>query len=105
MPPAQASDATEMEEAVPAQGVRDLSIRANWRIIAVTLYMGISLFEYGFDKGAIAGFQAMPGFLQVFGYKSASGAWNIEVCVCLAEKWNRDLTSCRPVPSKSSRPS
>ncbi|KAK4041877.1 sugar porter family MFS transporter [Parachaetomium inaequale] len=77
MPPARATDVPEMEE-VSTQGVRDTSLRANWRIIAVTLYIGISLFEYGFDKGAIAGFQAMPGFLQVFGYQSSSGTWNIQ---------------------------
>ena len=35
--------------------------------------MDISLVEYGFDKGAIAGFQAMPGLLQVFGYESKPG--------------------------------
>jgi hypothetical protein len=39
----------------------------------------MSLFEYGYDKGAIAGFQAMPGFLQVFGYQTATGAWAIKV--------------------------
>jgi MFS transporter, SP family, sugar:H+ symporter len=78
MPPAQVSDVPDVEE-VSTQGVRDTSLRANWRTIAVTLYMGISLFEYGFDKGAIAGFQAMPGFLQIFGYQTASGGWNIHV--------------------------
>lgn len=78
MPPAQVTHAREIEE-LATQGVRDTSLRANWRIIAVTLYIGISLFEYGFDKGAMAGFQAMPGFLKVFGYQTPSGTWNIEV--------------------------
>ena len=62
-----------MEQQATREGVRDTSIRANWRILAVTLYMGISLFEYGFDKGAIAGFQAMPEFLQVFVYQIPAG--------------------------------
>lgn len=79
MSPTRATDASEKGEVGSIQGVRDLSIKANWRTIAITLYMGISLFEYGFDKGAIAGFQAMPGFLQVFGYQSANGSWNIHV--------------------------
>ncbi|CBF79152.1 hypothetical protein AN7067.2 [Aspergillus nidulans FGSC A4] len=59
------------------EGRRDTSLKANWRVFAITLYMGIALFEYGFDKGAIAGFQAMPGFLQVFGYQTESGEWDI----------------------------
>jgi SP family sugar:H+ symporter-like MFS transporter len=61
------------------EGRRDTSLKANWRVFAITLYMGIALFEYGFDKGAIAGFQAMPGFLQVFGYQTESGEWDIHV--------------------------
>lgn len=81
MPPAKLSleDGTRR---VVNDGHHDNSLRANWRILAVTLYMGISLFEYGFDKGAIAGFQAMPGFLMVFGYKTPSGKWGIHVRPC-----------------------
>lgn len=69
----------EVENQIPEEGVRDISLKANWRILAMTLYMGTALFEYGFDKGAIAGFQSMPGFLMVFGYQSSSGEWAIEV--------------------------
>ncbi|EXJ72929.1 uncharacterized protein A1O5_04078 [Cladophialophora psammophila CBS 110553] len=78
MPPASVTNVrTSLEDGAVREGVRNTSLLANWRILAVTLYMGISLFEYGFDKGAIAGFQAMPGFLQIFGYQTASGAWHI----------------------------
>lgn len=28
-----------------AQGVRDTSIKGNWRILLVTMYIGMSLFE------------------------------------------------------------
>jgi hypothetical protein len=80
MAQAMVDDVFEVEQRRPA-GVRKASLKANWRILALTLYMGISLFEYGFDKGAIAGFQAMPGFLHVFGYQSKPGAWNIRVCL------------------------
>ncbi|PGG97440.1 hypothetical protein AJ79_09201 [Helicocarpus griseus UAMH5409] len=81
MAPAQAdrsshNDGGEWQDV--GEGVRNNSLRANWRIFAVTLYMGISLFQYGFDKGAIAGFQAMPGFLQIFGYQTPSGEWAIK---------------------------
>ncbi|KAI9367628.1 general substrate transporter [Aspergillus egyptiacus] len=65
------------EQQVVGEGHRDTSLWANRRVFAVTLYLGVSLFEYGFDKGAIAGFQAMPGFLQVFGYQTESGEWDI----------------------------
>lgn len=78
MPPAQVSDFPDIEEERPVEGVRNNSLQANWRILAVSLYMGISLFEYGFDKGATAGFQAMPGFLMVFGYEK-DGEYGIKV--------------------------
>ncbi|KAJ5827168.1 sugar porter (SP) family MFS transporter [Penicillium robsamsonii] len=67
----------DREQQVFGEGRRDTSLKANWRIFAITLYLGTSLFEYGFDKGAIAGFQAMPGFLQVFGYQTLDGNWAI----------------------------
>ncbi|KAK1751470.1 general substrate transporter [Echria macrotheca] len=78
MPPAQVTDVIDGEErAVMDIGVRKTGLWANRRILLVTLYLGISLFEYGFDKGAIAGFQAMPGFLMEFGYQTPSGKWAI----------------------------
>lgn len=79
---------TETNERVEMEGGRsvglhDTSLRANWRVIAFTFYIGMSLFEYGYDKGAIAGFQAMPGFLKVFGYQNPDGTWAIEVDFCI----------------------
>ena len=81
MPPAKVTDVLDQgEQQAINRGVCKTTLRANWRILAVTLYMGMSLFEYGFDKGAIAGFQSMPGFLKVFGYQTPTGKWAIEVC-------------------------
>lgn len=60
-------------------GVRNLGLLANWRVLVFTLYLGMALFVYGYDKGAIAGFQAMPGFLEVFGYKTEEGTYAIAV--------------------------
>ncbi|KAF9886737.1 hypothetical protein FE257_011114 [Aspergillus nanangensis] len=74
MPPAQVTD--RIEEGSRGHGTHNTGLRANWRVLAISLYMGISLFGYGFDKGAIAGFQAMPGFLQIFGYETPEG-WEI----------------------------
>jgi hypothetical protein len=80
MPPANVTDILDGgEQQAINGGVRKTTLRANWRILAVTLYMGMSLFEYGFDKGAIAGFQSMPGFLKLFGYQTPGGKWAIEV--------------------------
>lgn len=80
MPRAKVTDVSdEVESQTQEGGVRDTSLKANWRILAMTLYMGAALFEYGFDKGAIAGFQSMPGFLQMFGYRTHSGKWAIDV--------------------------
>lgn len=80
MPSSKVTDVPdEVETQMQGEGVRDTSLKSNWRILAMTLYMGTALFEYGFDKGAIAGFQSMPGFLQVFGYKNNAGQWAIEV--------------------------
>lgn len=69
----------DREQQFVDEGRRDTSLKANWRIFAITLFLGTSLFEYGFDKGAIAGFQAMPGFLRIFGYQTSDGKWAIHV--------------------------
>lgn len=84
MPSAQVTDTRDPSSL--RYGRRDTSIRANWRTLAVAFYLGISLFGYGFDKGAIAGFQAMPGFLMIFGYQSPGGEWDIHVSVVSTRK-------------------
>lgn len=38
------------------------------RVIAISLLIALSQFQYGFDAAAVAGFQSMPGFLVIFGY-------------------------------------
>ena len=44
----------------------------------------LTTLQYGFDNGEINGFQAMTGFLQVFGYRDPTvhSGWNIAVCSC-----------------------
>ena len=39
------------------------------RIILICFFIAFSQFQYGYDSAAIAGFQSMPGFLEVFGYR------------------------------------
>lgn len=55
-----------------------VSIKANWRCFVACLIILISPFQYGLDFGLIGGLQAMPGFLQIFGYRAANGiGWNL----------------------------
>ncbi|KAK3359507.1 general substrate transporter [Lasiosphaeria hispida] len=38
------------------------------RVIIICFFIALGQFQYGYDSAAIAGFQSMPGFLEVFGY-------------------------------------
>ncbi|KAK0384884.1 hypothetical protein NLU13_7362 [Sarocladium strictum] len=55
------------------------TIRAHWRCFAACGIIVLSPFQYGLDFGVIGGLQAMPGFLQVYGYRAPETAigWNI----------------------------
>lgn len=41
---------------------------AEKRVIFICFLIALCQFQYGYDSAAIAGFQSMPGFLQVYGY-------------------------------------
>ena len=59
---------------------RNTPIWANWKCILICLLVSMANCQYGFDTNAVAGFQAMVGFLEIYGYKdpkSVSG-WNIQ---------------------------
>ncbi|KAF1949731.1 MFS transporter [Byssothecium circinans] len=58
---------------------RDTGVKANWKVILMCLGMSLANFQYGYDTATIAGFQAMPGFLKVYGYrdKKTKIGWNI----------------------------
>ncbi|KAK1763774.1 sugar porter family MFS transporter [Phialemonium atrogriseum] len=60
-------------------GKRDDSVRAHFRFLWVTVLVGCALLEYGFDKGIVGSFQAMVGFLEIFGYQDhrVPSGWNI----------------------------
>ncbi|KAL4744650.1 hypothetical protein BDW72DRAFT_199381 [Aspergillus terricola var. indicus] len=47
------------------KGRRETSLTANWQVFAITLYMGVALFEYSFNKGTITSILAMSRFLQI----------------------------------------
>ncbi|KIX07384.1 uncharacterized protein Z518_02037 [Rhinocladiella mackenziei CBS 650.93] len=61
-----------------AAGKQD-GIAANWRCFVACAIVTLSPFQYGVDFGLIGGLQAMPGFLQVYGYRAPETAigWNI----------------------------
>lgn len=44
------------------------SLWDNKRFLVISAVVNIANFDYGIDTGMINGFQAMPGFLEVFGY-------------------------------------
>lgn len=99
-----------MEQSTPPTGnvphvtdeKKNFPVLAHWRFLWVSFYVGFSMFEvslhtqysyvfevnlvliicqYGFDSGQISAFQAMAGFLQVFGYRDRGvpTGWNIKV--------------------------
>ncbi|KAL1838746.1 hypothetical protein VTJ49DRAFT_2244 [Mycothermus thermophilus] len=53
------------------------------RVVFITLLIALAHFQYGYDSAAIAGFQSMVGFLQVYGYPdpSITIGWNISTNV------------------------
>lgn len=58
---------------------RNTPILANWRVLLICCVVSMANAQYGFDTAAVAGFQAMVGFLKVFGYKDPKvhSGWNI----------------------------
>jgi len=58
---------------------RNTPLLANWKCLIICCVMAIANCQYGFDTAAVAGFQAMIGFLKVFGYKDPKLplGWNI----------------------------
>ncbi|KAG8625853.1 hypothetical protein KVT40_006254 [Elsinoe batatas] len=51
----------------------------NLKCLFAIILVSLCPFQYGIDFGIIGGLQAMPGFLEVFGYRDPSlpGGWNI----------------------------
>ncbi|GAD92005.1 major facilitator superfamily protein [Paecilomyces variotii No. 5] len=58
---------------------KDFPVLAHKRFLFFSFFVGFSMLEYGFDSGEISSFQAMVGFLKVFGYKDphVPTGWNI----------------------------
>jgi len=44
----------------------------NWKCVLICACMSLATTQYGFDAGVLASFQAMRGFLRVFGFPDAS---------------------------------
>ncbi|CAI4218949.1 unnamed protein product [Parascedosporium putredinis] len=57
----------------------EVTIRAHWKSFVACGVMALSPFQYGLDFGIIGGFQAMPGFLQIYGHPAPETVlgWNI----------------------------
>ncbi|KAK1752331.1 general substrate transporter [Echria macrotheca] len=78
--PRPSSSAAELPSPEPDfSGRRDDSLKAHVRLVWMSLLASCALLEYGFDQGIISSFQAMVGFLKVFGYEDprVPSGWNI----------------------------
>lgn len=63
--------------------IPESSVRANWKCMVFTCIVAVANMQYGFDTAIVGGFQAMPGFLKVFGFpdKTARIGYGIDVCI------------------------
>ena len=59
---------------------RDTPFRRNLRCFLICFVMSLANCQYGYDTATIAAFQAMRGFLEVFGYRDPKlpAGWGIE---------------------------
>ena len=58
---------------------RETPLKDNWKCVLICLMVSTANCQYGYDTASVGGFQAMVGFLEIFGYgnpKSAIG-WSI----------------------------
>lgn len=39
------------------------------RVVLICFFLAFGQFQYGYDSAAVSGFQSMPGFLSIYGYK------------------------------------
>jgi SP family sugar:H+ symporter-like MFS transporter len=39
------------------------------RVVLICFFIAFGQFQYGYDSAAVSGFQSMPGFLSIYGYK------------------------------------
>ena len=59
----------------------ETSLWANRKCLLMCAIVAVANMQYGLDSACLASLQAMPGFLQVFGYPDASlrGGYGIDV--------------------------
>ncbi|KAL2152273.1 hypothetical protein VTH82DRAFT_5457 [Thermothelomyces myriococcoides] len=53
-------------------GVGKRRILAEKRVVFICFLIALGQFQYGYDSAAVAGFQSMPGFLSIYGYKDSA---------------------------------
>ncbi|KAK1756793.1 galactose transporter [Echria macrotheca] len=64
----------------PPLGARDTPFRTNMKCFTICFLMSLANAQYGYDTAVIAAFQAMRGFLRVFGYRDPTlpSGWGID---------------------------
>ena len=80
-----------IEGSETAARLPETSLWANRKCLLMCAIVAVANMQYGLDSASLASLQAMPGFLQVFGYPDASlrGGYGIDVS-------NRILTLSPP---------
>ena len=56
---------------------RETSLWENRKVILICAAVSVANFQYGLDTAVVGGFQAMIGFLEVFGYHDPKLGWSI----------------------------
>jgi len=64
------------------------SLWANRKCLLICSVVAIANMQYGLDSACLAGLQAMPGFLAVFGHRNPSlaGGYGIDVSFFFPER-------------------
>ncbi|KAK3320320.1 MFS transporter [Cercophora scortea] len=59
---------------------RNTHLLANWKVILICLTMSLAVCQWSFDNATMAGFQAIVGFLEVFGHPDPTTptGWNLD---------------------------
>lgn len=73
-----------------ADSPRGGRLLAEKRVVFICFLIALGQFQYGYDSAAIAGFQSMPGFLEVYGYVDAANPIGLNISTDV-QQWIQSL--------------
>jgi len=76
-----------------AASLKESSLWANRKCLFLCCLVSIANTQYGIDTAAVGGLMAMPGFLDVFGYKDPTSplGYGIDVSGLLLEEMRNSI--------------